>query len=427
MVAPIITIPLTLAHLGEVTFGLWMTISAMTSLLAFADLGLGQSILSEVSRALGELDTRRARAVVTTTYACILLIALVLLPILALIAYGVDWGRQFKLTDAVKVSEARQAIVVAFILFTINIPASLIYKIQIASQKAFAANLWQAAGSMVGMFLIVAAVHLKLSLPYIVAAFLGGPVLVWVLNSICFFLTIGADLRPSPGCVDFGMLSPMVRQSSEFFVLGILLTCSISLDTLIVSKTLDLGSAATYGIALRISALLSLIPTMMYMPLWAANGEAIGRGDFEWVRKTVGKMTVLCPLLTGAIGLPVLLGSDTVLHWWLKTNAGISLTLLMGMLLWAVLQGIAAPRFMVLNSIVIVRPQIWMQAGFVLIGIPAKIIALKQFGVDALPWINCILYMLVILPSLEYSFKNVLSLRIPAPATKAVVGEGAQQ
>ena len=396
-----------------------MSISAMSSLFAFADLGLGNSILSKVSKAIGQKDFERVRVILSATYGGIISLALLLFPILMLVANFVPWGNVFGLTDASKALEAKHAIIVAFGFFLITIVANLIYKIQIASQEAFAANLWQALGNLVGMCLIMGAVALKLSLSYIVAAFLGGPALIWIINSAVFFKKTGKTFSPRLASIDIRTFLELAKESSEFLLLGIILTLAVSLDVMVVSNTLGLESAATFSIALRASTLLSLVPMMMYMPLWAANGEAIGRGDFDWVRKTVSRMTLICPAMTLLMGLPIIIGSGPIFRLWLRSDVGISKVLLAGLFAWALLQCFAAPRFMVLNSMMAIKPQIVMQMGFLLLSIPAKIFFLKHVGLSSLPWINCLVYVIAVLPALEFIYRRRVSAGLSTNLARA--------
>ena len=56
--AMLISVPLTLGYLGPERFGLWMAISAVISMLGFADFGLGNGILNAISHASGRNDSR---------------------------------------------------------------------------------------------------------------------------------------------------------------------------------------------------------------------------------------------------------------------------------------------------------------------------------------------------------------------------------
>ena len=45
----LISVPLTLHYLGPERYGMWMTISSLAALLAFADLGIGNGMLNAIA------------------------------------------------------------------------------------------------------------------------------------------------------------------------------------------------------------------------------------------------------------------------------------------------------------------------------------------------------------------------------------------
>jgi O-antigen/teichoic acid export membrane protein len=54
--AVLISIPITLKYLGVDRFSVWMTITSLTALLAFADFGLGNGLMNVVARCYADED-----------------------------------------------------------------------------------------------------------------------------------------------------------------------------------------------------------------------------------------------------------------------------------------------------------------------------------------------------------------------------------
>ena len=52
----LISVPLTLHYLGAERYGMWMTLSAFSLLLSFTDFGIGNSVLTAVSKLAGRGD-----------------------------------------------------------------------------------------------------------------------------------------------------------------------------------------------------------------------------------------------------------------------------------------------------------------------------------------------------------------------------------
>src|SRR3984957_323827 len=75
----LVTVPLTLKYLGNERFGLWMTISSVLAMAAFADFGVGNGVLNTVAKAYGKDDVEGIRKAVSSGFAVLNLIAASLL------------------------------------------------------------------------------------------------------------------------------------------------------------------------------------------------------------------------------------------------------------------------------------------------------------------------------------------------------------
>ncbi len=68
LLTTLISVPLALSYLGVDRYGLWMTISSFAVLLSFADMGLGNGLLSAIAEADGKGDTAAAHRYVSTAF-----------------------------------------------------------------------------------------------------------------------------------------------------------------------------------------------------------------------------------------------------------------------------------------------------------------------------------------------------------------------
>ena len=75
---PLAMIPLMLTALGTTVYGAWMAIVSITSMLVWADLGLGNGLMTRLSRHLAHDDHRFARRDILATYAIVSLVAFLL-------------------------------------------------------------------------------------------------------------------------------------------------------------------------------------------------------------------------------------------------------------------------------------------------------------------------------------------------------------
>src|SRR5215213_8385074 len=83
--AKLAVVPLTLGYLGTERYGLWVTISSLAAMLALADLGTGNGLLTAISEAHGKDDREEARRYVSSAFFMLSGIALSLAALFAVI------------------------------------------------------------------------------------------------------------------------------------------------------------------------------------------------------------------------------------------------------------------------------------------------------------------------------------------------------
>jgi len=141
-----------------------------------------------------------------------------------------------------------------------------------------------------------------------------------------------------------------------------------------------------------------LLVTLLCMPFWSANGEALARGEFAWVRQVTRKMVMLCGGMTLVVVALLTIVSPVLFHWWIGPDFPVDRWLIMSMGLWAVLLAFASPFFMVLNSSGQIRIQIKMWLFYLPVAIICKILLSHKLGLAGIPLGGAIPYALIIIP-----------------------------
>ncbi len=166
----LLTVPLTIHYLGSERFGLWMTISSVLAMANFADFGIGNGVLNMVAEAFGKEDTDRMRQAISSGFAVLTMVGLLLFAFFASTFLWVSWADIFRVASPQARSEAAPALLIFALCFALNIPFDLVQRAQLGLQQGFRTNLWQAGGSISGLAGVVIAIHLHAGLPLLVAA-----------------------------------------------------------------------------------------------------------------------------------------------------------------------------------------------------------------------------------------------------------------
>lgn len=398
MVTPLVTIPLIFNYLGAERYGLWMTVTSIVGMFTFADLGLGNGLLTKLGASHGGHDVVTARKYVSSAYFVVSGMALLLALLALFLAPITPWADLLNIASAEVRAEALSVTFVVFGAFLVNLPFGLIQRVQLGVQHGFSSYLWQSAGSVVSMLLVLLAVALQSSMAVLVACAVGVAPIVAILNAEWFYRRRHPEYRPRLRWITWDSSRELVGLGVSFCALSVLMALALHSDNLIVAHTLGLDQVAAFAVPVRLVAVLSSVSTLLCLPIWAANGEALARGDLVWVRRNTARMLALVVALVGSGAILLTLLGRRFLHWWIPGSLEVSAGLFGCLGVWAVLLAASSPFLMVLNGAGIVRFQVLSWLGFLPLSLLLKIALAKTVGLPGIPLGNAVAYSLVVVP-----------------------------
>ena len=396
MLTPIITVRITLSYLGDEIYGLWSTVLAFFSLMAYADLGLGSGLQTELSRASALSNKTEGKKLISTAYFILTIVSCIFLGIIFFSFDKINWAKiiNAQTTEAIKMSD----IVVFVILIPriIGIPLAIIERTQYAMQEAYRASLWQMCGNILSLLLIVAVYFFNGGRLLMIGISASVPVIIALLNMIVYFGKEHPELSPSFKLFDINIGKRLLKTGMDFFVLSIFTSLSLSIDSWIVAQLSDLSEVTSYSIFLRISNIVNIISLMLSSPLWAANGEALERGEINWVRNNTKKIANISLALSICFSVIIIVVAKPVL-WILTDNSvKVSYFIILGMCLLNIAISYTNPFYMILNSDRIIKFQIVNYIIFSLISLTLKFLLGSSFGIEIIPWIGSICYIIIL-------------------------------
>jgi O-antigen/teichoic acid export membrane protein len=395
----LVTVPITLKYLGNERFGLWMTISSVLAMAAFADFGVGNGVLNTVAKAFGKDDMEGVRKAVSSGFALLSSIAAILLFSFFTIYRFVNWPDFFRVVSPTARTEAGPALTVFAVCFALNISMDVVQRVQLGLQQGYRYGLWQLCGSFIGFIGVLAGVWFRVSLPTLVIAIAGAPVFATALNALHFFAFVRPDLRPSLTLVSREVISEIARLGGLFFVLQVVLAISFSADNFIIARMLGAVNVPEYSIPQRMFALVTMMSSMLVAPLWPAYGEAISRGDMHWVRRTLRRSMLLVLALSTVAAGSLLVLSHSLIRLWVGARINPPFLLLLGLAIWTIISCCGDSLAMFMNGAAIIKIQVIVASTFGATCLMTKLVFIRHFGVSGIPWAAIMSYaVMVILP-----------------------------
>jgi O-antigen/teichoic acid export membrane protein len=403
----LVTVPLTIRYLGKERFGLWMTVSSVLAVAAFADFGIGNGILNSVSDAYGKDDRQTIHHVVSSGLAVLSAIGAFLLVGFFCIYPLVSWADLFRVASPLARTEAGPSMAIFAICFCLNVPFGAIQRVQMGLQESYLPSLWQVCGAAVSLAGVVVGIRMHTGLPFLLAAIAGAPVLAAACNTAQFFGFKRRDLFPQRRMVSYAHVRRIAVLGGLFFVLQAVVAVAFSADGFIVARSLGAVAVPDYSIPQRMFLLISTVVAMMVSPLWPAYGEAISRGDIRWVHRTLVRSLAAVFGGTCLVSGLLLLFSRRLIFWWVGPQINPPTLMLLGLAVWTVLDCCGTTVAMFMNGASIMRFQIVTASLFGIACVTAKIVFLRRYGIAAVPWSTLSTYVLFnALPSAIYILRR---------------------
>ena len=409
LIAPFIVMPFILHELGSYLFGVWMTALSITSMALFMDFGIGNGLLTRLSYANGLNDHQMMSGYIISAYVSLSIIASLLLLIIYVLYLLVHANiLHFSVGD----SQALYIYLVALVIFILGIPVSVIQRVMYAKQQAFLSNMWQIVASILSIVLCFIAVKLKLAPWEIIFCYSFPLILVLGISTVLFFMK-NKEIKPKIKNFSNEKSIDLLKIGSKFLMLAILTSVALNIDNILIANQLGSEMVTGYAIPTKLASLLGMIVTIAFLPLWAANGEAIAKKDYKWVKNNTFKMSLAGAVVLALAVIILTFSTDYIIHLWMGIQFVDQIYIVFYAGLLSFFIAVTSPYNMVLNSMGILKPQIYIWGIFLLCTVIIKFLLLQNGYLVFLPLVSAVSYFFIITLPIIYSANSHLRCEKP--------------
>lgn len=404
-------VPLTLNYLNETKYGIWLTIASFIEWFSFLDIGLDNGFRNNFAEALAAKKDNLAKTYVSTVYAGMVLISVVMLACFFILNPFINWAAFFNApTDMF--FELRVLMIFVFSAFTIRFVLRIISTILVADQRPAMSSMFLLIGKILSLSVIyILTLTTEESLLYLGISFSIVPVFVLIFFSLFFFNGKYASYKPAIKFVDFSVLKRMLNLGAKFFVIQIAVLVIFSTDNMIITHLYTPKDVIPYNIAFKYFSIITLGFGIIVRPFWSAFTEAWVQEDIGWIKRIVKKLNdIWCVILVGTVIL--IIGSQYVYHIWVGDAVRVPfyLSIVMGVYVLARSYGSIYVNF--LNGVGKVKLQFYTSIVSAIINIPLSVFFAKYCGMGVagvmVATIVSISFGFLIAP---YQYKMVISKR----------------
>ena len=165
---------------------------------------------------------------------------------------------------------------------------------------------------------------------------------------------------------------------------------------------------AAYSLPTRLGSVLGLLILNLFMPLWGANGEALSRGEFVWVKRGAWRMAFFGTLFVSLFGIAMVLAGNLIMDLWVGRSFKNQEFVLIFVVASAAVTATTAPYNMILNALGRADLQILPWICFACLTIGLKLILVSPDRIWYASAITFFAYSCTIMPAILLLSKRAL-------------------
>lgn len=348
MLVAIISIPLTYNYLNKEEFGLLSLITSSMSLLSFSDLGIGFGLQSHIPQIKENQD--KTQRYISTTWVILLVVS----ALFSIITTGIIYGDFFNITNS-EYSESSVVIekslyAFAFCFFS-AIPFSLSQRVQTGLQEGHITQIWNVAGNILSLIALLIATKLKMSLPYLILAIYGAPLITSIGNFIAEFFIKRNILRPKISLFDFDTSNKLLTTGLIFILSQIASSLLAASSNMIILNYSGTDEVADFSVILRFTIYIGT-PIILILPsLLPSINDALSANDDSWIKKIYRKAGAMILIYSTIASFALWFWGDSILKLWINSDIKLFTALKMECILYLIyLQVNAWVSYIMLSS-----------------------------------------------------------------------------
>lgn len=266
---------------------------------------------------------------------------------------------------------------------------------------------------MISLLLVI---HFHGSLPLLVLAMAGSPLVALLVNGTVMFGVRCPWLLPSWSCVSVKASKDLCRLGAFFLALQLAFAISYSSDNLVLARVLGPGAVAQYSVPCKLFALVSMIVSFVVGPLWPAYGEALARRDHIWIRETLSRSLTFAAGTSLLLAPVIVLFGGRLINLWVGAAIKTSPLLMIGLGIWSVVTSLSSAVASFNNGLSIFRFQLVVASLGALSNIALSVALTRRIGIPGVVYGSILSQVFVILiPSICY-IRNYLRVMVRSAA-----------
>ncbi len=384
-----ILVPITIHFVNTSQYGIWLTIYSLVAWINTFDVGLSNGLRNKLAHSIAIGKNKDATKYVSTTYALLALIGIVLILLFFTCSSFLNWAQLLHQPND-NASNIKFIIDLTFVLFCIQFILQPINSILTATHQPFRASLTLFTAQIITLFLTFGLSHYtKGSLLILVIIASGAPVISMLVYSIYYFKSALKAFAPKISAIDFGSSKGLLNSAAVFFFIQIGALVLYETDNIVISSALGPADVTTFNIAFKYFSIITTAFSIILTPYWSAFTDAYAKKDFEWINNSIKKLRKLW-LYFSLAAVCLLFLSNIFYRIWVGKNIPVAFTLSLTMMVYVIVQNWMVIHSYLLNGTGKLKVQLVLVIAMGVINIPLSIYLIHKIGMQGTTLANII-------------------------------------
>jgi O-antigen/teichoic acid export membrane protein len=375
--ASFFAVPLMIRYLGQEQFGVWSTLLSMMSWIVFFDLGIGNGMRNKLAESLAKGETAEAASYISSGYSLIGLITLSLFALVAMATFLIPWQSIFN-TQSVAEPILRYTVLVAVFFIFLNFWIGLINVVLGAVQKTSMVVFGQFTSNTLALTFVFTLTKIAdASLLYLATAYGISLVAANVLLSFWFYRR-RSELIPKPS-FDNQHIRPILSLGLQFFVIQIAVLIIFTTDKILITQLFGPQYVTQYDVVFKLFSIISLVHTLVSVPLWSSYTDAYHRRDFAWIKRALHVQLMIFGIIVVVVIILIAMAKPIIVLW-IGNDLVVSMPLVISMGAFVLVSTWNNIFAHFVNGVGKIKPQLFSAVIAMFLNIPLAILLTKYFG-----------------------------------------------
>jgi O-antigen/teichoic acid export membrane protein len=372
---------ITIKYLGSEQYGIWMTLLSIISWATFFDIGLGNGLRNKLTEAISVNNIKDAREYISTAYASLTGIIVVILVAVTIIIPNINWNKVFN-SEVINNSKFINLISIVLCFFLINFVLSLYNQLFYAFQQAALTGIGQLLFNLITLTNIIVLNKIREKNIIYLGVSYGLAMVVSSALLTLYFFTKNKEFLPRLRYIKVSKIKSILGIGIKFFIIGIAGIVIFTTDNIVITQVLGPEHVTVYSTILKLFNTIIMGHTIVVTPLWSAYTQAYINGDIKWIKRTLGKLNLLMLPITLCVIIFIWI-SERFLRAWIGENIIIPKYLITFMAIYAIIAVWNNIYAYFLNGINALNVQMYSSIFGAIINIPLSVLFSGYFGLGS--------------------------------------------